>query len=174
LAALLSLTLACFGIARADPASICRARESALEALIPCLRAKFAVQGRIQFPARDSPVSIDFVAGRRAVGFGEGTAFGKRSKGIAIETQAGAILRAPASGRILFAGAWRSYGPLMIVDAGCGRDVLMMGPVVFGVAGGEVIARGDSIGHVSAPASNRSPVIYYEVRQDGRPIEPGG
>jgi len=175
LVTLFCCALACFSdIARADPASVCHAGESALEAFIPCLRVEFAKQGGTQFPACDSSSPLYFVVGRRAVGFGERSAFGKRSKGITIETQAGALLRAPASGQILFAGEWRSYGPLVIIDAGCGRDVLLMGPVVFGVAGGERLACGDPIGHVSAPDSGVQPVIYYEVWQDGRPIDPGG
>lgn len=167
------LAFVCSGAAWAGPAAVCRARESALDRLIPCLKAEFGKLGATPVGTCVDSLPLRLVKGRRTLGFGEVDQFGKTSKGTVIEAKTNVVLDAPASGLVLYAGAWRSYGPLVIIDAGCGRDVLVMGPVALDVAGGEAIARGDAIGHVSAPDGGKQPVIYYELRQDGVAIDPG-
>jgi septal ring factor EnvC (AmiA/AmiB activator) len=112
------------------------------------------------------------VEGRRVLSFGERTSFGAPSKGTTIESAAGAPVLAPATGFVLFAGEWRSYGPLVILDAGCGAEVLLSGVGALTVAGGGQVDRGGRIGKVPEPAPGNLPVVYFEVRRNGAPVDP--
>lgn len=152
----------------------CDARRSGLEELVACVRAKLQKRGEPM--AADCTRLATFpslpVSGKRVLNFTQATLYGKPSNGIAIETMGTTPVSAPMAGRVLFAGEWRSFGPLLILDAGCGRDVLIIGPMTFHVVEGERVARGGLVGQVSPPAEGYPPVIYYEVRQDGVPVDP--
>ena len=112
------------------------------------------------------------VEGRRLLGFGDRTQHGSQSKGIVIETAVGASVSAPTSGVVLFSGGWRSFGQLIIVDAGCGTDLLISGLLNVSVGNGQHVERGMIIGKMSDYASPDFPVLYFEVRESGTPVNP--
>ena len=95
-----------------------------------------------------------------------------QSKGIVIETAAGAVVYAPASGGVLFCGGWRDYGQLVIVDAGCNVDVLISGVMTVSIASGARVERRAVIGKMSEYISPDFPVLYLEVRENGAPVNP--
>jgi septal ring factor EnvC (AmiA/AmiB activator) len=102
-------------------------------------------------------------------------------QGDTLATQSGAIVTAPADGSILYAGPFRSYGQLLILDAGDGYHIVLAGMGRISVAAGQSVIAGEPVGAMgearvaSASASgdaNRTPELYMEFRKDGKPVDP--
>lgn len=85
-------------------------------------------------------------------------------------------MSAPIHSIVLYAGEWRSYGPVIILDAGCGMDVVIGGVRPGSVHAGSHVSdrvdQGMSIGTVSLPRSDGVPAVYYEVHQDDAAVDP--
>jgi septal ring factor EnvC (AmiA/AmiB activator) len=125
--------------------------------------------------------------GRRVLSFGEKTQYGGQSKGIVIETRHNAQVTSPCDGWIVYAGEFRSYGQLLIINAGGGYHVLVAGLSQIDVQPGQFVLAAEPVGTMSgAPrkaqiatqvsaqdsAQTSSPVLYVEFRKDGQPIDP--
>ncbi len=117
--------------------------------------------------------------GRQVLKFGEKTQFGGQSKGIVLETRQGAQVTSPCDGWIVYAGEFRSYGQLLIINAGGGYHVLLAGLSQIDVQPGQFVLAAEPVGTMSGwaqqaqPAAvNSAPVLYVEFRKDGRPIDP--
>lgn len=117
--------------------------------------------------------------GRRVLSFGEKTQYGATSKGMVIETRNGAQVTSPCDGWIVYAGDFRSYGKLLIINAGGGYHVLVAGLSQIDAQPGQFVLAAEPVGTMSgattrdpgsAPAS--APVLYIEFRKDGEPINP--
>lgn len=114
--------------------------------------------------------------------FGAPDGSGGAMRGTALATRPRAFVTAPADATVVFAGPFRSYGRLLILNAGGGYYLLLAGmdqiDVEVGqfVLGGEPIAR---MGESAAPSAALGvveadgPVLYVELRKDGGPIDPG-
>jgi septal ring factor EnvC (AmiA/AmiB activator) len=118
-------------------------------------------------------------AGRRVLSFGEKTQYGAQSKGIVIETRAFAQVTSPCDGWIVFAGEFRSYGRVLIINPGGGYHVLMAGLSQIDVSTGQFVVAGEPVANMSGGAPNATqtaqasaPVLYIEFRKDGEPIDP--
>jgi murein hydrolase activator len=117
--------------------------------------------------------------GRRALAFGEKTQFGGQSKGIVIETRFSAQVTSPCDGWVVYAGEFRSYGQLLIINAGDGYHVLLAGLSQIDVQPGQFVLTAEPVGTMSRGQRNSppsaevsGPVLYVEFRKDGRPIDP--
>jgi septal ring factor EnvC (AmiA/AmiB activator) len=118
------------------------------------------------------------VQGRRIIGFGD-RAHTNRSSGIVIETRAGAQVVSPMDGWIVFAGVFRSYGQILIINGGDGYHMLLAGLSQIDVQLGQFVLAGEPVGLMSGasrggkakPPAN-APVLYVELRKDGRSIDP--
>jgi murein hydrolase activator len=106
---------------------------------------------------------------------------GGSEKGLSIATRAGAQVTAPADGWVVYAGPFRSYGQLLILNAGGGYHVLLAGMERISVDLGQfvlagepvaVMGNGSRIAAILATGSSQ-PVLYIEFRKDGTPIDPG-
>ena len=99
---------------------------------------------------------------------------GQRSKGIIVDTRAGATVIAPHEGRIVFAGIFRSYGQLLIIAHGEGYHTLLAGMENINGIVGQWILKGEPIGQMSLETntSNSRQKLYVELRQKGKPINP--
>ena len=114
--------------------------------------------------------------------FGSPDDHGGTERGVSLATPAGATVSAPVDGAVLFAGAYRSYGQLLIIDAGQGYYVLLAGMDRINVVSGEFVLAGEPVG-VMGDGSHRMataaavgaarPVLYIELRKDGTAIDPG-
>jgi septal ring factor EnvC (AmiA/AmiB activator) len=113
-------------------------------------------------PAYRLPLMGPIVAG-----FGEVAATGVRSRGLTIAARPGAQLIAPADGRVGFAGSYRGFGQIVIIEHVGGWTSLITGMERTGLKVGERVAQGDPIGRA---AENR-PRITVELRRNGRPID---
>jgi septal ring factor EnvC (AmiA/AmiB activator) len=118
--------------------------------------------------------------GRLVLKFSEKTQYGGQSKGIVLETRQGAQVTSPCDGWIVYAGEFRSYGQLLIINAGGGYHVLLAGLSQIDVQPGQFVLAAEPVGTMSGwssqqaqPAAvNSAPVLYVEFRKDGTPIDP--
>ena len=119
------------------------------------------------------------VHGKRVLTFAEKTQYGSQSKGIVIETRQAAQVVSPSDGWIVYAGEFRSYGQLLIINAGGGYHILLAGLSQIDVQLGQFVLAGEPVGVMSAAAKSSqgkaqdgAPVLYIEFRKDQRPIDP--
>lgn len=117
--------------------------------------------------------------GRRVLSFNDKTQYGGQSKGMVLETRNFAQVVSPCDGWVVYAGEFRSYGQLLIINAGDGYHVLLAGMSHIDVEPGQFVLTAEPVGTMSSgsktptqPAASGSPVLYVEFRKDGRPIDP--
>ena len=125
-------------------------------------------KGRLPLPA----------AGRRVLNYGDRTQRGK-SEGVVIETRHGAQITAPSDGWVMYAGEFRSYGHILIINAGGGYHVLLAGLSQTDVQVGQFVLAGEPVGvmpaatkNLQSKAQDNAPVLYVEFRKDQKPIDP--
>lgn len=121
-----------------------------------------------QATASGAPVPYNLpVAGRTITGFRapQGSTL---STGITIAPINGAQVTAPAAGRIAFAGPYRGYGQIVIVEHGNGWTSLITGLARADAQVGETLPVGAPLG-VAGPDR---PTITLELRRDGEPVNP--
>ena len=125
---------------------------------------------------------LDYPVQGQLIGrFGDADGIGGRIKGILITTLPGAQVVAPAQGRVAFAGSFRSYGQLLILDVGEGYHVLLAGMARIRVETGQTLAAGEPVGEMGvAPAQGTTigsqlkdagPIIYVEFRKAGSAVD---
>jgi septal ring factor EnvC (AmiA/AmiB activator) len=110
------------------------------------------------------------VVGRIVEGFGDPTQYGRESRGVTVETRPGAPVVAPRDGAVAFAGEFRGYGQLLILELGDGYHVLISGLSRIDAALGTQVRKGEPVGTVDE-ADGKS-ALYVELRRQGRPIDP--
>ena len=110
-------------------------------------------------------------SGRIKHRFGADVGGRTKAEGITIETRPAAHVVAPRSGTVVFAGPFRGYGRLLIIEHDEGYHVLLAGlGRIDAVVGDEVLA-GEPVGAM-ATSSNGTPKLYLELRRSGQPINP--
>jgi septal ring factor EnvC (AmiA/AmiB activator) len=129
------------------------------------------MRGHVDYPAQGELV-------RR---FGEDDGFGSPVKGLYVATRAGAQITAPADARVEFAGPFRSYGQLLILNAGNGYRVLLAGMEEISAGTGGFVRSGEPVGTMGngpAPGTltgdrlqDLRPVLYIEFRKNGEAID---
>jgi murein hydrolase activator len=121
------------------------------------------------------------VNGTKIRDFGGSDGVGGVEKGISLASRAGAQVTTPCDGWVVYAGPFRSYGQLLILNAGGGYHVLVAGMERISVNIGQFVLTGEPVatmGSTSQVASILStnasqPVLYVEFRKDGTPIDSG-
>lgn len=121
------------------------------------------------------------VSGVRLKGFGAADGAGGVEKGLSVATRTGAQVTSPCDGWVVYAGPFRSYGQLLILNAGGGYHVLLAGMERISVNIGQFVVTGEPVatmGNTSRVAAilataPSQPVLYIEFRKDGTPIDPG-
>ena len=107
------------------------------------------------------------VLGTVLSGLGEVSSEGTRSRGLTIQTAPGAQVVAPAGGRIAYAGVFRSYGRIIIIDHGGGWTSLITNMISVSGRVGERVEQGAPIGRAGV---NR-PTVTVELRRAGQPVD---
>lgn len=157
---------------RLDAAGSLRAELAALEGPIPRPRDPRAARVTATAPrAPRTGAPVDYtlpVAGRLASGFGAMTPGGTLSQGIAIAPRPSAQVTAPAAGRVAYAGPFRGYGRIVIVEHANGWTSLVTGLARLDVAVGDTLVGGAPMG----VAGSNQPLVSLELRRSGQPVNP--
>ena len=122
-------------------------------------------------PSASAPPPSDFqlpVQGRTLVGFGAKRDSGLASTGLTLAPARQAQVVAPARGRVAFAGAYRGFGRIVIIEHAGGWTSLVTGLERVDVAVGDAVIGGSPVGRA---AGGTSPVTI-ELRRDGKPVNP--
>jgi septal ring factor EnvC (AmiA/AmiB activator) len=120
------------------------------------------------------------VAGQVLRLFGEDDGTGHPAQGITVASGPGLVVTAPADGWIMFAGPFRSYGQMVIMNAGENYHIVFSGMDTVTARQGQFVVAGEPIGQMgekriaSAVAVNivtDRPTLYIEFRKDGKPVD---
>lgn len=114
--------------------------------------------GKLRYPARGEIVQR----------FGETSVSGAHTKGVSVATRPQAQVTAPADAVVLFAGPFKDYGQLLILDHGDNYLTLLAGMEIINATVGQELLAGEPIGVMK----QMNPRLYLEIRQDGQPIDP--
>src|SRR5258705_5756006 len=121
------------------------------------------------------------VNGARIREFGASDGLGGTEKGVSIAARPGGQITTPCDGWVVYAGPFRNYGQLLILNAGGGYHVLLAGMERISVDLGQFVLTGEPVAvmGVGAPSTgapaggNSQPGLYVEFRKDGVPVDPG-
>ncbi|MGR7994105.1 murein hydrolase activator EnvC family protein [Xanthobacter sp. ZOL 2024] len=182
----------------ADAAGAASAAQAAAKPDLEALKNPARIAPAVAFDQAKGLLPLP-VAGVPLRGFGVGDDVGGSTKGLTIATRAGAPVSAPADGWVVYAGPFRSYGQLLIINAGGGYHILMAGMEKITVDLGQFVLAGEPVAVMgglprlagssrglegSAPASaglsrgsplgtaSGQPQLYVEFRKDGVSIDP--
>ncbi|MFC6446378.1 murein hydrolase activator EnvC family protein [Shinella zoogloeoides] len=135
-------------------------------------------------PAYEFPelqAKLDFpVAGDVLRQFGEADGTGHDSQGLTLAANPGALVTAPADGWIVFAGTFRSYGRMIILNAGEGYHLVLAGMDKVNVREGQFVVAGEplaTMGEKRVASVNAltletdKPTLYIEFRKNGKPVD---
>lgn len=141
------------------PGPILRPAQPAAPRALP---TETAVATATAIPAYRLPV-----VGQVVTGLGEVSETGVRARGLTIATRSGAQVVAPTRGRILFAGPFRGYGNIVVIDHGLGWTTLLTSLAALDVKVGDTVDPGSPIGR----AGTDRPTITVELRRRGTPVD---
>ena len=154
------------------------AREEAERATAARKEASVPEPAPLPAPERPSrPISrargtLPFPVAGRLVGlYGQAMDTGMTRKGILIRTRPSAQVVAPHDGQVMFAGPFRGYGRLLIIEHGEGYHSLLAGLGRIDARLGQSVLAGEPVGLMGS-ASGDAPELYVEFRRKGQPINP--
>ena len=116
-------------------------------------------KGTLPMPAR----------GKIITAYGEQMVKGVSAKGITIRTRNQAQVIAPFDGAVIFAGPFRGYGNLIIIEHGDGYLSLLAGLQNMDVEVGQMLLAGEPVGQMPEDGDAK---LYVEIRKDNQPIDP--
>lgn len=96
----------------------------------------------------------------------------KRHSGVDIGAAAGTPIHAAAKGVVAFAGEAGGYGNVVIIDHGDGRQTRYAHCRTLHVREGQAVSAGDDIAEVGSTGRSTGPHLHFEVRENGRAIDP--
>jgi septal ring factor EnvC (AmiA/AmiB activator) len=129
-------------------------------------------KGMLPLPAAGNPIKT----------FGAPDGFGGTEKGLFLGTRAQAVVASPCDGWIAYAGSYRTYGQLLIVNAGQGYYIVLAGMDRINVNVGQFILAGEPVAVMGDGSAKTAaaiaigaaqPILYVEFRKDGTAIDPG-
>ncbi|MBL8550062.1 MAG: peptidoglycan DD-metalloendopeptidase family protein [Hyphomonadaceae bacterium] len=127
--------------------------------------APAAPLGRLQAP----------VAGRVVTHYGQTNEAGRPAAGVTWRTAGGAQVASPVRGTVGYAGPFRSYGHILILNLDNGYAVVLAGMADARKRTGERVEQGEIVGLMPRTADPApAPELYVEIRRNGRPIDPSG
>lgn len=121
------------------------------------------------------------VAGRQLIGFGDRDDIGRVVTGASFATRPGDVVTAPADATVLYSGPFRSYGQVLILDAGDDYHVVLAGMDRIDVESGQFVSAGEPVAAMGARRiasvnmadfGASGPALYVEFRKAGKPVDP--
>ena len=113
------------------------------------------------------------LSGNLIAGFGGRMPDGRASSGLLIAASLGTPVRAAADGSVVFAEWMTGYGLILIVDHGNGYLSLYAHNESLLKETGATVKRGDAVARVGNSGGLAQPALYFELRRNGQPINPG-
>ena len=110
--------------------------------------------------------------GRITRNYGARDADGMASQGVLVRTASGSRVMAPANAEIAYAGVFRSYGQVLILNVDGGYALVLTGLETIQARVGETVSAGQTIGQMPS-SDTTAPDLYVEVRRGGQPVDPG-
>jgi murein hydrolase activator len=104
--------------------------------------------------------------------YGEREGQGPSAQGVLVRTRSAAQVVSPAAGEVAYAGVFRSYGQVLILNLDGGYVLVLTGLESISVQVGATVRAGQPVGEMSG-SDTPAPELYVEVRREGRPIDPG-
>ena len=148
-----------------------QAREAADRAPAEATRLALARPDHIR-PFPDAQASLRIPArGRVVLRYGQSRADQGASKGISIRARGGAQVVAPYDGQVVYAGPFRRYGQILIIEHGGRYHTLLAGLDRIHAVVGQWLLAGEPVGVLGSPQSGH-PELYFELRRAGQPINP--
>lgn len=120
------------------------------------------------------------VAGETLRQFGDPDGTGHQAQGVVIASHPGSIVTAPADAWVVFAGNFRSYGQMIILNAGDGYHMVLSGMDRISTSQGKFVLSGEPLATMGekrvASAAGLAletdrPTLYIELRKDGKPVD---
>ena len=105
------------------------------------------------------------------------SSFGRRSMsrshyGIDLRAPIGTPVSSAGSGRVIFAGTQRGFGRLVIVNHGKGITTYYAHLDRHAVGLGDKVVHVQTVGFVGMSGNATGPHLHFEIRSDGKPIDP--
>jgi septal ring factor EnvC (AmiA/AmiB activator) len=174
-----------------DAAALARAKEDERRGQSEAEREKARALARDSVPDKNRIApAYDFselqakldlpVAGDVLRQFGEADGTGHDSQGLTLAANPGALVTAPSDGWIVFAGTFRSYGRMIILNAGEGYHLVLAGMDRVSVREGQFVVAGEPLavmGEKRVASVNAltletdKPTLYIEFRKNGKPVD---
>lgn len=133
------------------------------------------------YPFSELHAKLDYpVAGDVLRRFGDADGTGHEAQGVILAANPGALVTAPADGWIVFAGTFRSYGRMIILNAGEGFHLVLSGMDRVNVREGQFVVAGEPLavmGEKRVASVNAltletdKPTLYIEFRKNGKPVD---
>ncbi|MFY8092946.1 MAG: murein hydrolase activator EnvC family protein [Niveispirillum sp.] len=109
------------------------------------------------------------VSGKVVKRYGQTDEVGATSRGLTYSGRAGGPVVAPADGAVMFAGPFKGYGLLLILEHPNGYHSLLAGLGRIDAQVGQRVLGGEPVGLLSGDGD---PTLYYELRRGGQPVNP--
>lgn len=133
------------------------------------------------YPFAELQEKLDYpVAGDVLRRFGDADGTGHEAQGLILAANPGALVTSPADGWIVFAGTFRSYGRMVILNAGEGFHLVLAGMDRVNVREGQFVVAGEPLavmGEKRVASVNAltletdKPTLYIEFRKNGKPVD---
>ncbi|HKA31690.1 MAG TPA: peptidoglycan DD-metalloendopeptidase family protein [Candidatus Binatia bacterium] len=94
-------------------------------------------------------------------------------KGIDIDAPLGEEVRAVDAGKVVFADRFSGYGKMMIIDHGERYYTVYAHLAELLKKVGDPVQKGEPIAQVGDSESLAGSRLYFEIRKDGKPVDPG-
>jgi septal ring factor EnvC (AmiA/AmiB activator) len=165
----------------ARKAADAQARESRERFAQAAFRDPARLAPKLPFPETRGLLPMP-VSGQVARTFGTPDGYGGTTRGISVATRPKAVVVSPSDGWVAYAGPFRSFGRLLIINAGGGYYLLLAGMDQINVEVGQFVLAGEPVATMGETSSvspaagaieTKDPVLYIEFRKDGGSIDPG-
>src|SRR5690606_35323316 len=111
------------------------------------------------------------VAGGK-ISSGYGIRHGRPHEGLDIKQSAGSEIRAAAAGKVVFSGWMHGYGRTLVISHGSSYSTVYAHNDSHLVERGQIVRKGQPIAKLGSSGRTSGPHLHFEVRQDGKPINP--
>ena len=144
--------------------------EQARQAALAAARARPATPVATPKPVVPDTSRPTPVHGRISIAYGQRGEAGA-ARGITFSTAGGARVISPCTGRTVFAGPFRRFGQIIILECGSGLHLVLAGFDRLDTEAGSPVLAGEALGQLAGGADGRG-ALYVELRRHGQVTDP--